>query len=360
MMDDADEIRARLEDQLERLLSQYYPAHLVVGGKAYLSYKGPKKLGSFSINLHGAKRGAWYRFSASIGGGVIELLSYALTGRVNAYSEAFKEARAFLGISSDDIRDDVAKERRENERAIAARKREKAEREDDARRAERADTASDIWERCVPIAGTLAETYLRGRGIPVPLAGWPQCLAFHAGLRYDLEPGDAKYPCLVARVDDVGGKLTAIWRIYLSRDGKKAFGDKISKLGFGPSAGGAVRIGGVGAKIGVAEGIETSLACWSLTGARFPVWSALSTSGMTGIELPLAVERVEIYADADACRLDDDGDPQDDPLAPGLRAAKTLQKRLSDCGISCTKIHKPKVGFDFLDTLNDLQRLGVL
>jgi hypothetical protein len=65
-----------------------------------------------------------------------------------------------------------------------------------------------------------------------------------------------------------------------------------AKLGLGPAGGGAVRLGGIGKKIGLAEGVESALGAWNLIGRRYPVWAALSTSGLIGIEIPLGVEEV--------------------------------------------------------------------
>jgi hypothetical protein len=61
-------------------------------------------------------------------------------------------------------------------------------------------------------------------------------------------------------------------------------------MGLGVARGGAVRIGGVGHTIGIAEGIETALAVRQLvneqTGITFPVWAALSANGMQSVEIP--------------------------------------------------------------------------
>lgn len=250
----------------------------------------------------------------------------------------------------------TAEQQAEAERKRAARDREAAARDrvEAQRVARKAATAAEIWASCVPIAGTLAETYLVARGIAVPPMGWPTCLGFAKSLLYELDPALGSHPCLVARVDDVGEAITAVWRIFLSADGlAKAKLSGSSKLGLGPAGGGAVRIGGTGAKIGAAEGIETALASWQIENYRFPVWATLGTSGMTGLDLPLCVERLSIYADADLPRRNRDGDMEEkDWTPPGLRAALKLRDKVTAFGVKAVIQELPFVpGRDFADVL---------
>lgn len=239
---------------------------------------------------------------------------------------------------------------REAQRAEREQESRRREAQEERRRQERAETAAEIWAACVPLDDTVSERYLIGRGIPRPPQGWPDCLRHHRGLLYDLDR-TLRFNCLVARVDDVGGELTAIWRIYLSADGKKA--DVPSpKLGLGAAAGGAVRIGGVGPKIGVAEGLESALGAWWLTGRRFPTWATLSTSGMSGLELPIGIDRVSIFPDGDAFRLDAEGELAADPTPPGIKAARALCQRVVSMGVGCNIEAEPNAGADYLDVYN--------
>lgn len=349
--DDADFIRTELEKRLEELLGTYYPGHVVRKGKAYLTPKNAKDLGSFVVNLSGPRRGQWYRHSQKIGGGTVELISYSITNGLTGYAQAFKEARAFLGIEGQVDTESIERSRRES-----AEKRRRSEQQDAADLARKAETVAGIWSDCRPIAGTLAEKYLLGRGLDVPPGGWPDCLGFHPSLVYDLdEKPKRKFPGLVARVDDVVGDLVAIWRIFLdAATGGKGPVDN-SKLGLGPAAGGAIRLGGIGPRIGGAEGVETALAAWGLIGFRRPVWALLSTAGMAGFEIPIEVEHIDIFPDGDRQTRRKDGLFVPEPLAPGRRAANALAARAKAAKVGHTIQPEPPQGSDYLDLYNRLK-----
>lgn len=337
--DDADYIRSQLTARLEDVLASYFPGHVIRRGKAYLSAKGPKDLGSWSVNMTGGRRGQWYRFSQGVGGGVVELLSYQLYGRTDAYAEAFREARAFLGISGevDEKANQRARQRQEEARR-------KAEIEDARYHEDTLAAADRIWREVKPITGTLAETYLHNFGLPTPPMGWPECLGFHPALPY---PGRGRMPALIARVDDVAGNITGVWREFISPDGYKADVEN-QKLGLGPVSGGAVRLGGQAARIGIAEGVRTALGAWALIGFAYPVWSVLSTAGMTGFDAPLFVDRVDIYPDGDRPMRRKDGGFV--PAIPaGRKAALTLREKLAGARVDCTIAAEPPAGLDYLD-----------
>lgn len=212
------------------------------------------------------------------------------------------------------------------------------------------ESALAIWDASESMRGTLAETYLATRGIV--LEAYPDVLRFHPSLAY---PNRAqKYPVLVCRVDDLAGDLTAIWRIYLRGDGRKA--DVPSpKLGLGPASGGAVRIGGIGRKVAIGEGLESALGYWLLTGQKYPAWAALSTAGLVNFEAPLGVEHVCIAPDGDR-PIKRHGDDYVPAVPAGRKAAEALRSRLLTEGIACTIAAEPPAGTDYLDMWNRHQR----
>ena len=192
----------------------------------------------------------------------------------------------------------------------------------------RSRQARAVWEDAQPIAGTVAETYLRGRGItcalPPTLVFAPSC--WHASAK--------RFPALVALVE--GGEGFALHRTYLRPDGAgKAEADP-SKAMLGAVAGGAVRLAQGPGRLVVAEGIETalSLACGLLDGPA-TVWAALSTSGMTGLRLPDIPGRLTVAPDGDKA---------------GRGAALALADRAARAGWAVS-ILTPPPGGDFNDLL---------
>lgn len=213
------------------------------------------------------------------------------------------------------------------------------------------EAAAAIWSASIGLYDTLGAQYLNSRGIPTPDA-WPECLRFHPTLPYPGRPG--RHPALICRVDDVMGHLTAVWRIYLRAEGRKA-DVAAAKLGLGPAGGGAVRIGGVGGRIAVAEGVETALAYWCLTGRKYPCWAALSTSGMQGLEVPLGVGQVVVVPDGDKPLRKKDGVAVES-IPAGRKAAQALWVRMVEQGIRCNVAAEPPQGKDYLDLWREHSR----
>ena len=83
-----------------------------------------------------------------------------------------------------------------------------------ARPKSRQALALEILKSTVPANGTLAETYLAGRAITLPI---PERLRFHDALLHT--PAGTSAPAMVALVTGVDDKPLAVHRTYLSRDG---------------------------------------------------------------------------------------------------------------------------------------------
>lgn len=211
--------------------------------------------------------------------------------------------------------------------------------------------AQSIWGASIGLYDTLGAQYLNSRGIPTPDT-WPECLRFHPGLPYPGRP--ARHPALICRVDDVMGDLIAVWRIYLREDARKLDVEH-PKLGLGPAGGGAVRLGGLGPKIAVAEGIESAFGYWLLTGMKHPVWAALSTAGMVGIDIPLGVGLVVVVPDGDK-PLRKKKDIYVESIPAGRKAANALFVRMVEHGIRCNVAAEPPQGKDYLDLWREHSR----
>lgn len=356
---DAAEIKQRLNERLEDVIKRFWPGFVRRGKIAYCAPGGPKDDGSFAVYL--AKvgkyhRGSWVRSSAKIGGDEINLFAYGLTGNHRATSkEVFDRAREFVGLESTrtEMADErAARERREADYAAKRDREERAAREEEERRQ---FSAGELWVASSAIAGTHAEAYLLARGIPVPPGGWDECLRFHGRAIYELDRR-LVFPALICRVDDAFGDLTAVWKIFLDpKKPSKAPVDK-AKIGAGVAAGGAVRIGGVAAHIGLAEGLETSLAARALIKYRHPVWAGLSTSGVIGFEPALGVEHITSFPDGDKPWRKQDGELV---LAepPGRAAVRKLHERMEAIGLRHDSQPEPRIRNDYLDIWAARRRL---
>ena len=272
---------------------------------ADLSGRPPRKEGSCVIHLRGPRAGWAYDHATGESAGPIDLVHYAtgLSDRA-LFEEAARLARLDLPLPPR-----VApprEEKRDHSREVAR-----------------------ILEGCQPLAGTVAETYLKGRGLQDPASA---DLLFHPDLTdYGTKRGWAG---MVSVVRDGAGEPTGgIHRTFLLDDGsdKAPPGKKMLEA----VAGGSVRLSALpeDAHLGIAEGIETALAAQAIFGV--PTWAALSADGLRRWQWPVGIVRVSIFADA--------GDV-------GRQAAATLADRLSRANIP-NRIVLPLHGDDFNDDL---------
>lgn len=185
------------------------------------------------------------------------------------------------------------------------------------------------WREAQPIRGTIAESYLRGRGINCSL---PESLRFHPECWHG--PSSRRLPAMVALVD--GGERFAIHRTYLRSDGTGKAEVAPAKLMLSTTSGGAVHVAGGAGPLVVAEGIETalSLACGLLNGPAV-IWAALATSGLRALHLPNIPARLTIATDGDT---------------PGRAAGHDLAQRATALGWTVCTLPAPQ-GRDWNDVL---------
>jgi len=162
----------------------------------------------------------------------------------------------------------------------------------------RAAQAKRTWQEAQPNDGTVAETYLRGRGIACPL---PATLRFHPDCWHG--PTAKRWPAMVAAVQGAGA--AAVHRTYLRPDGSGKADIEPAKAMLGPCSGGAVRLSHTTGPLVVCEGIETGLSLMSgLLSGPHTVWAALSTSGIQGLRLPRRPDSLIIATDGDVAGRD--------------------------------------------------------
>src|SRR5262249_52853197 len=143
----------------------------------------------------------------------------------------------------------------------------------------RTQAALRMWGETVPAQGTLIETYLAARNIVISVPG---ALRFHAAIKH---PAGQRWPAMVALVTHGSDAASiGVHRTFLARDGRSKAPVEPAKMMLGPCRCGAVRLGPVGDRLMIAEGIETALSAMQATAQ--PAWAALSTSGLRTLELP--------------------------------------------------------------------------
>lgn len=199
------------------------------------------------------------------------------------------------------------------------------------------DAAARLWAHARPIAGTLAEAYLRARGI-APAGDLP-ALRFHSACWYRPEPLAPRqiWPALIAAVTDEDGTVTGIQRTWLARDGSGKAPVATPRRALGHLLGNGVRFGRARDVLAAGEGIETMLALRQALPA-LPAIAALSANHLAALSFPPGLRRLYIVRDNDAA---------------GRAAARRLTERASAAGLT------PHVLIPATNDLNaDLRRLG--
>jgi len=192
------------------------------------------------------------------------------------------------------------------------------------------EAARRLWAMGRPIAGTLAERYLAGRGIVgVDAIG---ALRFHPRCYYwreDRPDSDPEtWPALLAKVTDTEGTLTGLHRTWLdpATAGKAPINPPRKAMGL--LLGHGVRIGEAADLLAAGEGLETMLAL-RMALPRLPVIAALSAAHLAALILPPGMRRLYIAVDSDAAGRDAADRLAERAGADGIEAIR-LTSRLED------------------------------
>lgn len=201
-----------------------------------------------------------------------------------------------------------------------------------------ADTAARvraILAGCGPVVeGTAAWLYLWSRGLKPTHA----LLAHPALYCHEIR---GPLPALVAPLVGDTGDTTAVQRIWVKNsveyDGSNPQADARAALNtrkktLGVMGNGAVRLAAAGPVLGLAEGVETSLAASQLY--RVPVWATCGAARLGHVAIPDTVRSVMIFGDNGRTGHD---------LAE--RAAALWHER----GMSCQIVYPPERFDDFND-----------
>ena len=193
--------------------------------------------------------------------------------------------------------------------------------------------AARLFAASLPVAGTLADTYLRARGLTH--GGMMSVLRFHPKC-WHWDEGQTRSlprPALIAAVTDGAGALQGVHRTWLAPDGQGKAAVETQRRAMGHLLGNAVRLTPHEDILVVGEGIETMLSL-SEAAPGLPVWAALSSGHLGAVLLPEGLQRLYIAIDRDQA---------------GSQAAERLSARATEVGIDC-HVLEPQLG-DFNDDL---------
>lgn len=305
------------------------------------------------------QKGIYHCFGCGKTGDVFRFLSEHV-------GTSFMDAMEQLGGQPDAIQQTPEQRREQERRHEEKRAADKAER--DAEEADTREYAYKIWRQGVPIPGTLAEGYLRGRGVDFPLDRFPS-LRFHPALSYRDRQGNrlGNFPALIAAVQAPDDRFLGIWRIYLdplldpATKGRAKVPDAKLGLGAYTEAGGCVRLGPASGRGNVVEGIETGFGVLGILGGAGSILCALNTTGMVALQPPVDTSSFLIWPDGDVDKIrmikNRDGEAEKKIASPGIAAAKALKANCEAIDFPCVIQPTPKTGKDYLDTYTRMKKV---
>lgn len=240
---------------------------------------------SLYVHLSGPRAGKWLDAATGEHGDLLDLIAQS---RGLDFADALKEAREFLSLP-------VSSQRQVPSRATARKT---------------TDAARRLFAASKPIKGTLAEEYLRSRGLVLP----DDCsaLRFHPRCFYRTHKGCETWPALIAAVTDNEGTMTGVHRTWLGLSGGKAPIDQ-PRRALGNLLGNGVRFGTIDDTLAATEGIENALAIKTVL-PELPVVAALSAAHLAAFIPPATTRRFYVAHDNDEA---------------GRMALKRLRERLA-------------------------------
>lgn len=321
----AKDIARELADRAEAVCRQYLSNGRRQGGYWMVGSVRNEPGRSMFVRLADGSKGRagkWTDAATGAHGDLIDVIQQA--SGLHGFTDAMEEARRFLSLP-DTVQCDVT-------RHAKARKAK-------AGTSDSLHSALRLYAMARPIAGTLADTYLRGRGIVVDAPSGT--LRFHPGCYYrpDSNGPTEQWPAMLAAVTDNRGNITGIHRTWLQRDGIGKAHVETPRRAMGHLLGNGVRFGAADDIMAVGEGIETMLSIRTAL-PHLPVVACLSAAHLAAFDTPASIRRLYIAHDRDAA---------------GHHAHDRLASRLSDRAIEIISLSP--CHHDFND---DLCMLGLV
>lgn len=310
-MHSASDLAGRLARDAEAVCRHYLSAGRRAGNYWLVGDVSNRKGRSLYVHLVGPRAGRWTDAATGQFGDLLDLIRETC-GLVD-FRDVADEARHFLSLPrpepvssrGSDAYDFAPVERRTGVQA------------------------QRLFRMTQPLAGTLADTYLRGRGIL--RASTHAALRFHPSCYYrDLVSGrTTSYPALIAAVTDSAGAITGVHRSWLDPHGAGKAKVDDPRRALGGLLGNGVRFCfPVNAPVPVmaaGEGIETMLSLAHVM-PGMPIVAALTANHLAAFRFPPGCRRIYIAADADAAgRHEPPGAGVRDPATGAVAGARRLQ-----------------------------------
>ncbi|MGD9865734.1 MAG: toprim domain-containing protein [Pseudodonghicola sp.] len=319
------DLSADLADRAESFCRQYFPEGRKQGNYWQVGDTSGAKGQSLAIRLQaqgGRKAGAWVDYATGQYGDLIDLLQKRLGSPT--LQETLSEARSFLG---------------EAPCAAVSRETQRAERPD-AFSSKRTARARKLFAAGKPVLGTLAATYLQGRGITrlgPALLYHPRVFLWQGEDDADL-PQEA--PALLAKITDNRGQITGCARTYLDSSTGGLAAIESPKRILGQLHGHAIRFwsGKTRSDLIVGEGLETTLSIGTAL-PEFDLASCLTATHLGLFIPPPGIQRIWVARDNDEA---------------GRNASMNLRNKLESLGITCGDL-VPSMD-DFTDDLRAFGR----
>jgi Toprim domain len=272
---------------------------------------------SMFVRLEGPAAGKWTDAATGQHGDLLDLI--ALNRGLERLHDVLDEARSFLSLP----RAEPPSNRCRGQPPAQIGSRESARR---------------LFAMSQRISGTIAEAYLRNRGISAlhdvaTLRFHPRCY-----YRPDADAPTEVWPALIAAVTDLAGSITGAHRTWLDPTGEDKAPIDTPRRAMGHLLGHGVRFGLVTDVMAAGEGIETMLSVRSAL-PDLPMIAALSANHLAALVFRVTLRRLYVVRD-------------DDP--PGDSAVAKLTKRARAADIEVLTL-SPTLG----DFNEDLRLFGI-
>ncbi|MFK0166539.1 toprim domain-containing protein [Rhizobium sp. NPDC090279] len=324
----ASELADRLAHDAEAVCRHYLSAGRRAGNYWIVGDVANNKGKSLYVHLSGPRKGRWADAATAQHGDLLDLVRE--TCGFADFRDVADEARRFLNEPRSGPTQSTS--------ALSSRS---VELDSPLVESPAVERARRLFRMTQPLCGTLADSYLRRRGIL--RASLHPALRFHPCCHYrDLMTGKTRsYPAMIAAVTDRAGMITGVHRTWLDPDGEGKARLDDPRRALGRLLGNAVRfrfpVHGLVPVMAAGEGLESILSLSQLM-SGMPMVSALSANHLTAFRPPTGCLRLYVAADADAA---------------GRHGIKGLSRRAQAHGIQ-PLVLSPELG----DFNEDLCRLG--